>query len=135
MEILIIILSISAIVMYGYRLYVTLDLTSRVEKTYGKEYMKFQYVGKPCGSASLNFVCGITISLVLCKEGLMLSPGDVRSSSYLFMDPHPLEIGFLGSKGNCQQLFSPLFLLFPPSKSKRLLTCFLKPFLPKFSEI
>ncbi len=73
--------------------------------------MKFQYVGKPCGSASLNFVCGITISLVLCKEGLMLSPGDVRSSSYLFMDPHPLEIGFLGSKGNCQQLFSPLFLL------------------------
>ena len=45
-EMVVIVMSICAIAMYGYRLNVTLDLTAKFEKTHGNEYMKFQYVGK-----------------------------------------------------------------------------------------
>ncbi|XP_067670971.1 polycystin-1-like protein 2 [Haliotis asinina] len=44
-ELSIIIMSIAAIVVYFYRLFVTITLTSMFKKNKGNEYMKFQYVG------------------------------------------------------------------------------------------
>ena len=55
-EIVIITMSVCAIAMYVYRLFVALELTEKFEKSNGNEYMKFQYVG----TSKKLLDCGIT---------------------------------------------------------------------------